>query len=49
MEIVNDTVIADAEAEFGPSLHALVREPLQALPQVPKFCLDAFLEVGRQP
>ena len=37
VEIVNDPVVADAEAEFASSRHAVVREGIEAVSHVANF------------
>jgi hypothetical protein len=46
VEFVNNTIIADAEAEFRSSLQSFVREILQAPPQVLELGLDTVLMSG---
>ncbi len=40
VEIVNDPVVADAEAEFASSGHAVVREGIEAASHVADFRHD---------
>jgi hypothetical protein len=40
VEIVNDPVVADAEAEFASSGHAVVREGTETSSHVIDFCHD---------
>ena len=40
VEIVNDPVVADPEAEFAASGHAVVREGIEAAAHVTDFCHD---------
>ena len=40
VEIVNDPVVADAEAEFASPGHAVVREGIEAVPHVANFRHD---------
>lgn len=40
VELVDDAVVACAQAELGTSLKAMVRMGFQALPQLPNLGLD---------